>query len=308
MKSIFSKLNRPIVILLAVLTFLCGCSQPVEPTTDSLPQNTDEIIQNGTTSQNADQIDKNDNQPKLTYDIIEINGQYYLNFNNYSKEQGTTTNGFALDFIEFSSISELKSTIKSGTLQGWQLDIIKESFPKDDTNGIKICNINNLYRPILPTSMKNTSVAWMGENYTFVIESEIANGDFHYHTKEQYDGRYKKNYSDRLSSSSVTVKNEGTTSERNATIYDISTSAGDFQFIRYSLSTASKTLVVDEIYRLRMNDESLATSANTPYFITIYGIENGVHFVVELSELEERPSVEWLMSFGIKEYVPTEIK
>lgn len=67
--------------------------------------------------------------------------------------------------------------------------------------------------------------------------------------------------------------------------------------IYYVITTSEKTLHIFETYD--------AASNVAPDSIDIPGEQQGEYFDVYISNFEERPTVEWLLEFGIKEYGET---
>jgi hypothetical protein len=92
--------------------------------------------------------------------------------------------------------------------------------------------------------------------------------------------------------------------DRNATV--VTHISGVYDGIRerktvyYTLKDSNKEVFVCEDYSYAEDE--------VPYFIEMYGTENGVNYRVSFAvEGQDRPSVEFLMSFGVREYVETEI-
>ena len=70
--------------------------------------------------------------------------------------------------------------------------------------------------------------------------------------------------------------------------------------VYYTLKDSNKEVFVCEDYSYAEDE--------VPYFIEMYGTENGMNYRVSFAvEGQDRPSVEFLMSFGVREYVETEI-
>ena len=91
--------------------------------------------------------------------------------------------------------------------------------------------------------------------------------------------------------------------DRNATviIFTSETYYGvkDHKRVYYTIRDENKEVFVCENYT--------PSTDVVPSTVYIYGTENGMNYVVNLRNLQERPSVEYLMGFGYREYVETEV-
>ncbi len=82
------------------------------------------------------------------YTISEENEGYYISLSGDIKPQENT--GMMLGTVQFSSIEEMKEKLKSGDFTDGEMNIIN-NFAKDEQNRIKLCNIDNLYEPVMPS-------------------------------------------------------------------------------------------------------------------------------------------------------------
>ena len=51
-----------------------------------------------------------------------------------------------------------------------------------------------------------------------------------------------------------------------------------------------------------MEDETMPTSFTVPYYVELYGEENGVYFTSFIADLTSRPTIDWLLQFGVEEF------
>lgn len=127
----------------------------------------------------------------------------------------------------------------------------------------------------------------------------MSTGNFKYYTKTLYEYEYKRFYDDFYDR--VTVKRRKNVEERNAEVIEYTSRYGDeFMRIRYTLSEANRTVIVDEVYAV--NSSRLPSSETVPRTIRIFGVDNGVCYYVAMHGLTERPSEEWLLSFGMEPF------
>ena len=71
----------------------------------------------------------------------------------------------------------------------------------------------------------------------------------------------------------------------------------------YKLEQGEKTLYIAESYRLKGYTEYIKdrVSLEVPYQIIILGEQNNEYFYAFLHGEEQRPSIEYLLEFGLKE-------
>lgn len=285
------------IITILLLTLICGCSD-----TDSNNLNdTEEIL-----------------EINLNYSIVNENGNHYFVFNDpdlYSPS--TVPDEFNISamapVVKFDSIGELVSRVKEGTLTEEHKRAIAQ-FDKDKEGRIQVCNIDNMYQPKIPKGCAITSVFWYGKYYTSELNMQNAKiGYVGVLTKDLYEQAISRDNAEIFDNSMVTVtRTEEDSNGRKITYY--STSAGDFKRVEYKYSDGNKNLLIVENYRLSINSssannplyESLTVSENIPASIFIYGEENGAYFEASLFEFTTSPTDDWLMSFGVAEYVETE--
>lgn len=253
-----------------------------------------------------------DFEASTQYSITQNNGKYYLNFSDGNNPPKGYSSQCA--DIEFSSLTEMRNAFLNNKLSENQVNVIKDAFPKDSENRILICDMNQLYQPILPFDLVQNGVFLSGECYSFTlihpevdpasIESlNMPYGNFHYLTKELYDRDFEYEYENLFERDTISLKSTTAGEDRNSLVYDYTTNAGNLRQIRYVLTDNTKTLYIDETYILNMTTDVLPTSDTIPHRVDVYGIDNGRYFSITLFGFTERPSMEWLSSFGLTEYI-----
>lgn len=236
------------------------------------------------------------------YEIVHEDGNYYLVIsNNESEDLANEASGQIMgSVIYFASMDEMVSDINTGNFTKDEMEMIS-SFETDDAGRIIICDLSKLYVPILPDSVTVKKIKWTGTSYTYYLR--CGDGEqFHsmkiYNSVESYnhDVDYYSNFADQTS---LEVKSVSTEPSRNATVCTFTDRMGtDCQGVYYTITEGNKTLYIWEAYPLEETSEY-------PYIIRIFGSNNGICFEFFLSPMHERPSVEWLSQFGIREYVET---
>ena len=202
--------------------------------------------------------------------------------------------------IQFDSIDEFVNTVKNGKLNDRQLAVANKTFKKD-ANGIKVCDFTNIKIPVNPLELACKTVFWSGELYSFYLES--ANDTIAYYhllDKNNYDYQYENNYLRFFDNEGITTTK--VIENKNNTEYYYSTTKGDMKKVRYTITNAETNLVIDETYRLRMEDSTIPVSQDVPYRITIYGVKSGVYFSIEVFDIVNKPTTEWITQFSVKTY------
>lgn len=280
------KKNYLIIVTAVLLMLFSGCTAPTVSPSD-LSEN--------------DQV----TEEKTEVFVVEkIGDVVYLNFDGGNTHPNPD---FVRDsVIEFKSLTEMKYAIKNNRFTKRQADVMKASNSfKKDANGIKICDPDNLYQPVLPDNLE-CGVVWLGgENYSFMIKSNSSiSGTFHCLTKDAYDEAFKRMYTDYFEYGSATIKSieDEYYGSIPTKVYHYNTVSGELKQIRYSLNVNGKTVIVDESYCLRMDSNDIPTSATVPFDISVYFVEGDKYYSVYLSNLSSRPTVNWLSQIGIEEF------
>ena len=231
------------------------------------------------------------------YRIMEKGGQYYMELHKpVGSSSGNALEGTAQApyNIQFSSLKELKNAITEGKFTEKQLAHMQENFPRNKSGNVLLCNVNKLYNAAVPEGVEVGSIHWYGDNYSFMLNED---GRLNFCSKNAYDEFMS---SMEVNADAVSIVDETTTSDRNAKVVEFKNLLGEpRKRITYSFTANTKTITIAEEYHL---DESEAV----PYRIKFCGTDNGVYFTGYMYGFTERPSYEWVTSFGLKPYVETE--
>ena len=292
-----------IFLSLILLLSMLGCSD------GNIQESSSSSISN---EQNPHYRDPND---RSDYEIKIIDGQHYIVFD---KEDAYKSYNVQVVGFHMSSLGELKKAVTQRTLTDSQKANIAKSFSKDE-NGILICDFDNLYVPILPKNMAMKDVLWTGEEISFLCEDntyDIGGYVTCYASYKRFENYWVKNFAN-IGSGRV-YKSEKT-SDRNAIIKYYTTSVGKFKQILYTLVDGLKVIMVSELYTMEIYDSEynypLTISDSVPNSVEILGFTedpNGLdencftlYYSAYFGDWTERPSVEWLMEFGLKPYDET---
>lgn len=204
--------------------------------------------------------------------------------------------------LNFDSLEQLRDTIINNKLTDRQLDIIRLDFVDNDTKKIQICNPNKLYQAVYPEKFEMYKFTWKGLSYTWSLNSGDTTGLYiSYITKDGFDSYYKQNIS--TFDKSETVTKTENIEDRESTISYYTTTEGEFKRVCYKLEQGEKTLYIAESYRLKGYTEYIEdrVSLEVPYQIVILGEQNNEYFYAYLYGEEQRPSIEYLLEFGLRE-------
>ena len=295
-----------IFVLISVLSLgLVSCSNDYaeeNPIGEDLSLN-NSIESNLTESENKG-TDQESSALISDYSLIEQSGKNYIVFDSISMYQNNGQSQLAN--LEFSNMKTFKDSVVNGKLADWQKTTIATSFKKDDF-GVLTCDFNNLLEPRLPDNFKIDGISWSGETYSFYISaSSDVFGFVHNYSSTQYYEIFEDEFENYFNKETITVK-ENTETDDGKVVTTYSTSAGDLLQIRYTIVDGNKTIVVDETYRIDMADESIQTSSTIPTNVTLYCVDKGAYYIVDLFGFTIKPTEQWLCEFDMQTYVDVEV-
>ena len=248
------------------------------------------------------------------YTIERIDGTCYLTFSDgFEPRARSPYESFRPLNVLFSSVDEMFHTLTNGMLDDGDLQVIYSLFATD--NGYyRIVDPYNVNIPVLPEGRIFTTVSVSsGGSYSFSVKNLTGehDGGFDVITEEYYEKRVsdlRERFAETFEKSHPhqTVSYVGVESERNATVYESKNESLEYRHKIYSLSEGNKTIYVHETYRLMDKNSDARNSSTVPSLICLYGSDNGVFFYCHTSQWTERPTEEWLLSFGVTLYEPPE--
>ena len=233
------------------------------------------------------------------YDIYLEDGHYYMKFNKVNEHVEKVDNHQAptLHSPKFSSVEEMRQKILAGEVS--EKDLSSAYFHARFTDGItEIYDLSHLYEACTPDNTQIKHVTWGGDKYSIAFESTTFDtGYISICTEEMYNQEFSERYAN-FPNELQTVYSVRNIAERNAeeTLYGNHT--GEYKMLKYTLSDETRTLYVQETYCLEHWDEDWV-SETVPHRIFLFGTEKGAMFYTSFSGLSERPSVDWLSSFGV---------
>lgn len=244
---------------------------------------------------------------KAPYDIITKDGKHYISSNLSTQNKQAESDELYASIVNaigiyFTDVGQMKMRIKNCDFNDQELAAIQYNCRGD---GLwEICDLNNLCDAKTPQDVAVEGVYWYGNSYSFKLDYQLASGcSFSCPDPETYNYSFQEYYADCPRSLELAREFwDEKISDRNATQTFYQTDAGDFKLIKYEIREKNRTLYVAENYCLASYERYLEASDSVPQFINVFIEENGTLCSIRISEPEDRPSVEWLSSFGVTPY------
>ncbi|MBE6639430.1 MAG: hypothetical protein E7616_08300 [Ruminococcaceae bacterium] len=254
-------------------------------------------------AKNEDDVEKSGiiTDTNAGYEIEMIDGQYYLVFED-EKYKNNVNASQVEPYLTFSSVAEMKDKVLNGKLTEEEIKTMS-TFTKDSASKIRIPNLEKVYTPIVPENITCSASVWMNSvGYSVeLLSKDCYVSLFEVQSKERYEEKLKETKDKLHNNKLVTITKTEQTDDRDATVYWYTTSSGELKKIEYTIVTEKAELFVTETYCLRLNHDLMAVSDTIPQGVQIHGNLGDRYFYCSVYECTERPSVEWLSSFGLAE-------
>ena len=176
--------------------------------------------------------------------------------------------------------------------------------PTASNNGLlEICDVDSLCDVRTPEGITLRNILWWGNGYEFTLESQNT-GDCYVDCEyeEDFNSFFQEYYVNNPYSGNGYDFREEKSYDPEGTQIFYKTNAGEFKVVKYEIREENRTLYVAEMYRLTFHSDGLETSTTVPSRIYMFTEENGFFVTVSIYDPTERPSVEWLSSFGVTPY------
>lgn len=272
--------NRALIVILSsILLILTGCAA------ESAPAETFHAIYDN-------------------YSVSEEGENWLVNITNEATISQADQQ--VLASLSFDSLEDMRNRIMNNLLTEGELAIMQSSFPKTEDGNVIVPNMNDLYQPILPDDLGCAQVGLCGTTYTFHLDANslLGSGYVHFYDDEAYDNVFAEQYTNFFDNERITVVESWQDEDRSSTVTLYTTNAGTFHHVIYTISNNGKDIIVSETYCIESKNSILLKASDTvPYRMNVFVQDNGNKCRIYLTRLTERPSVEWLSSFGVEEYV-----
>lgn len=245
------------------------------------------------------------------YTILSKDGKCYLAFNdptpyeNYEPDRCIVIT----ETESYDSPSEMKAAIMGGNMDSYRKYYFSKALSayseeifinNKKYTAIEIADLYNLYTPAVPDDIKLESeeVGWGNYYYSYALKKNGAitvsafNVCSHRYFFDTYYAKYVKILSDTTYQN--TKYETGYEEDRNATVfYSVEGEQLKKLHVVYALETGYKALTVIENY---------TNSAAVPSSVEILGYDKYHYFYANAYGFSERPTEEWLLSFGLTPY------
>ena len=199
-------------------------------------------------------------QMDMPYDIVKEDNDYFLvmkekiNVTEAEKEDtnmnGETSVGGPCG-ITFEDIEEMLSDIRTGNFTELELQSFTDYFPKDDEGRVKICNLSEMYEPVLPSDLEIDKIYWKGTEYEFLLSQ---NGKYYGEyilaiTYDEYSEEVEKaeKYAEITKCEVYGQENE---EDRNAVVTYVNLGGEKWKHVYYSISDENKNYHIVEFYQV----------------------------------------------------------
>ena len=233
------------------------------------------------------------------YKLIKEDGNYYITYGTPSAQISSI--GCEPEYhVPFKSMTEMKDAIVNVNFTDEQLERFSRLQPNARREGkIYFLNIDELYEPVYPLDLELTVECganyydWIFTNATGSKSIAMNPNAGQYLSERETVEAYIKSLEDKDILSVTNI------SDRNSTVIEyIDGHGNEIKSIYYTIKTGEKNLIViEKIYT------NAVDKAGSRDYIEIYGEQREGYFTMIIYKTDERPSVEWLSQFGIKEYV-----
>ncbi len=320
----FNKLFKIVFLsLVFLLIFLVACSSSADTGTSTtnettqladdvdtaITDNTNETPDDTTTSA-TDTVDTSSPETETlplpngsfstdAYTVSQVSGQYYLNFKDGYKASAEDIKGCEQANITFDSLADMKSKLQNGTLSTSEQIIMQAAFPKDE-NGILMCDLANLYEPVLPDGVSYSKVSWSGgAELSFAFNG----GTFLWAKESTYRARLQSEFVNAPNTTNYTITSdqEGTYDGHPCRWIELTRTNG----LSFRIACIEITVDGHSVYAVLNFSaaDDTGTAPEAPFTGTIMTELNGQYIIITIANPATAPTVEWLSSFGITPYV-----
>lgn len=276
----FKKATTIVLALCCLMMCLSACSSKPQPQKTEQPDFAQQEL-----------------PPDTVCQYISDNGKRTLRFTNNIKTLCAThelTGSPRSRPPRYTSIPEMLETFAAGDIPIEELLHIYIDGGKQDE-----VDFSHLYEPVLPEDLTVASFVLDRNTCEYVLDN--TNGRIWKIDKSRYD-TYSQIMQETFYGFDLEITSVKLIAERNAeeTLYravGMTNTKTEFKKLVYDIPVDDGVLHICELY------DFSSYSHTVPSRILFYGERNGIHFTGRLENLQERPTVEYLSSVSMIEYV-----
>ena len=197
--------------------------------------------------------------------------------------------------LRFSSIEDFLYRVLNGKLKSYEKHRLANVF-QNDKIGFEICDLKNLYYPVMPDSVVTSEFDWYGKHYSFSMEEESGEyvGHLTVYDEEALNELYERTYVNTSYKDVVSKVIDGTD-----IVGKYFYSKGTLAKLQYELKTEERTVYVQKNY--------FSDNPTVPKYVELFCTEGDKYYYVSLyvgfRGLEEDLDNDWLLSFSLESYV-----
>jgi hypothetical protein len=230
------------------------------------------------------------------YKIRKADGIYVMNTGLPGLGYGSLSESRPPELIKFESLADMRRIIFGGQLSDRAVRISK-SFKRAKRGGILLFDPNNMQDIVVPEDMfVDGLIIWQGYCYSFSFGNDALGGSLYYSCIDGSQNLAEKEI--QIEEHGVTILSVTHDAKRNATetVFQAVSSQHVWKQIVYTVTEGTKTVTFVENYWDSAKQE-------VPNRIIFWGTVDGNFFHGNLFGMKERPSLEYLMQFGLKPFV-----
>ena len=247
------------------------------------------------------------------YEIIQSGEVCYLQFQKDKYFGGTSGDGMSVkEYPTFRTISEMREGVIKGDFTENELRTLQNDAFKHG-GALPVTDLNNLYEITVPSNASIRCYVWYGGYYAAIFSHGNSEQSFIIQDYESHidlldeDNKTFERVASRYDFQEIWRGTDTVTGEQ---ALHYSNSAGSWTISLYTIRAGGKTLHIKETWAgpcpyVEENCDEAIYGGHIMK-MRIIGEENGEYFWYNLGNMSERPSAEWLMSFGLTPYEETE--
>ena len=239
------------------------------------------------------------------YSLVREGGEHYLQFHEDMVDDGEKYAApdwpVPVEYPHFPTVGEMRQGILSGEIKG-DFDTAEHSYSylawierdKDENGRVKTFDPDELYELRVPEDVTIKQVVWRGGFYTFRISS---NGSVN--NAAPCDEAVCRREYERLCGLRPMPDRHEPSGENHLSLWYNMGCGEDALRREYQIGEGDKTRHIVEIYPSQQD--------TLPKTVVIFGRENGSCFYAVVRpavRFKERPTEEWLLSFGLDKWSP----
>lgn len=243
-----------------------------------------------------------------------INGEecYMQVDDGYGQSTQTGENMELIQYPLFQNLGQMRQAIITGSIPEDELKDVMRNAKRNEDGTIEICNVDNLYECAYPSDLTLHVISWNGPGYAYVLSGDTVSCNIFYLKEDRYYESVNSQYKSFLEGEYITITAQEYEEERSATVYYYTVDSGaKGKYICYEIQKGNNSILVQEEYCIEGPtggmSHDMTYSDSIPNGIKFWVKDNSAYAYGIMHNFEERPSVEWLSQFGLREYVETEV-